>query len=167
MPERPTGQPRTLDRLDRRILDALQRDGRMSNRDLAAAVNLSPTPCLRRTARLEEGPIRRYKAILDPKALGYSIRAFLSLKRSRDSEREEIAALILAVPEVVACHVVSGEYDLIVEIVARDMDDYARIALDTIAAMPGIHDLRTTFSLVALRTDGDLPVDVSPDPQSR
>ena len=157
------GKVRGLDRIDRRILMLLQKDARLPNKEIARAVNLSPTPCLRRLNMLEEaGYITRYKAVLDPAQLGYSIHAFLSLKRSRDSSREEVSRQIMAIPEVLSCHVVSGEFDLLVELVARDMDDYARITIDNIAEMPGIYDLRTTFSIRALRRDGELPVGADP-----
>lgn len=151
---------RGLDRTDHRILTLLQKNARLSNKEIARTINLSPTPCLRRIGLLEEaGYIKRYKAVLDPAKLGFSIHAFLSLKRSRESSREQISRQILEIPEVVTCHVVSGEFDLLVELVARDMDDYARITIDHIAEMPGIHDLRSTFSIKTLRRDGDLPIE--------
>jgi Lrp/AsnC family leucine-responsive transcriptional regulator len=150
---------RALDRTDHRILLLLQENARLSNKEIARTINLSPTPCLRRISLLEKaGYITRYKAVLDPAKLGFSIHAFLSLKRSRESSREEISRQIMAIPEVLTCHVVSGEFDLLVELVARDMDDYARITIDHIAEMPGIYDLRSTFSIKALRRDGDLPI---------
>jgi Lrp/AsnC family leucine-responsive transcriptional regulator len=154
-----TGDEKQLDGFDRRILSLLQADARISNKEIAQKINLSPTPCLRRIKLLEEaGFIDRYKAILDPQSLGYSIHAFLSLKRRRDSSREDVSRRILDIPEVISCHVVSGEYDLMVELVARDMEDYARITINHIAEMPGIYDLRSTFSIKALKRDGDLPI---------
>lgn len=154
-----TGPIRRADSIDRSILQLVQADARLSNKEIATAVNLSPTPCLRRVKLLEQaGYIKRYKAVLDAASLGYSIRAFLGVKRSRSSDREAVSRQIMEIPEVLSCHVVSGEFDLMVEVVARDMDDYARIAIDTIAEMAGVYDLRSTFSIKALKTDGDLPL---------
>jgi len=146
-----------LDEIDLKILGLLQDDGRIANKDLARVVNLSPTPCLRRVGLLTEaGYIKGYKAVLDPAMLGFTLRAFLSIKRSRDSNRELIETELLAIPEVQACHVVSGEFDFLVELLARDMDDYGRIALGHISKISGIYDLRSTFSILPLKTVGKL-----------
>jgi Lrp/AsnC family leucine-responsive transcriptional regulator len=148
-----------LDATDLKVLDLLQKDGRLANRDLAKTIDLSPTPCLRRVSQLKEaGYILGYRAVLNPAMLGFTLRAFLSLKRSRDSDREKLTEQILAIPEVQACHVVSGEYDFLVELLARDMDDYARIAIGHISELPGIYDLRSTFSIVPLKIIGVLPI---------
>jgi Lrp/AsnC family transcriptional regulator, leucine-responsive regulatory protein len=150
---------RKLDRIDRRILSLIQSNARIANKELAQMVHLSPTPCLRRVGLLEQaGYIARYRAVLTPEKLGYSIRAFLTIKRTRESHRETVWQRILAIPEVVACHVVSGDFDLLVEVVARDMEHYAKLTLETIARIEGIYDLRSTLSIKALRTDGPLPV---------
>lgn len=148
-----------LDQTDLSVLDLLQKDGRLANKDLAKIIRLSPTPCLRRVRQLTQaGYILGYRAILDPAKLGFTLRAFLSLKRSRDSHRDKLVEQILAIPEVQACHVVSGEFDFLVELLARDMEDYARIAIGHISELPGIYDLRSTFSIVPLRTVGHLPI---------
>lgn len=150
---------RQLDRIDHSILRLLQADANLTNKQIAEAVNLSPTPCLRRIRLLEEaGFISRYKAILDPVKLGYTVHAFVGVKRSRQSDREALSSRILELPEVLSCHIVSGEFDMMVELIARDMEDYARISIETIAEMDGVHDLRTTFSIKALKTHGDLPL---------
>lgn len=150
-----TKSAKGLDEIDLKILGLLQDDGRIANKDLARVVNLSPTPCLRRVGLLTEaGYIKGYKAVLDPAMLGFTLRAFLSIKRSRDSNRELIGKELLAIPEVQACHVVSGEFDFLVELLARDMDDYGRIALGHISKISGIYDLRSTFSILPLKTVG-------------
>lgn len=152
-----TKSAKGLDEIDLKILGLLQDDGRIANKDLARVVNLSPTPCLRRVGLLTEaGYIKGYKAVLDPAMLGFTLRAFLSIKRSRDSNRELIGKELLAIPEVQACHVVSGEFDFLVELLARDMDDYGRIALGHISKISGIYDLRSTFSILPLKTVGKL-----------
>lgn len=154
------GKPaKELDEIDLKILSLLQDDGRLANKDLARMVNLSPTPCLRRVGLLTEaGYIKGYKAVLDPAMLGFTLRAFLSLKRSRDSDRDSLITQLLAIPEVQACHVVSGEFDFLVELLARDMDDYGRIAIGHISEIPGIYDLRSTFSILPIKTEGKLPL---------
>ncbi|MGC1497958.1 MAG: Lrp/AsnC family transcriptional regulator [Sulfitobacter sp.] len=153
------GNNRQLDRIDRAILHLLQSDARLPNKEIARRVNLSPTPCLRRVKILEEtGFIKRYRAVLDPVQLGYSIRAFLGVKRSRDSNRSSVADEVLKIPEVLACHVVSGEFDLLVEVVARDMEHYSEVVLEGIAELECVLDLRSTFSIKALKTDGALPI---------
>lgn len=150
---------RKLDRIDRAILHLLQADARIANKEIARRVNLSPTPCLRRVKMLEEaGYIRQYKTVLNPNQLGYAIRAFLGVKRSRNSSRSSVADEVMKIPEVLACHVVSGEFDLLVELVARDMEHYSEIALEHIAEMESVLDLRSTFSIKTLKTDGPLPM---------
>ncbi len=158
---------RVLDRTDRRILTRIQANGRLTNKQLAELVNLSPTPCLRRVNLLEQaGYIERYRAVLRPAKLGYTIRAFLTIKRTRESHRETVWQRMLAIPEVIACHVVSGDFDLLVEVVARDMEHYANLTLKTITSIDGVHDLRSTFSIQALKTDGDLPIVEADKPRS-
>ena len=150
---------RNIDRIDRRILQLLQSDARIPNTDLAKKVNLSSSPCLRRVSLLADaGYVRMFKAVLDPIRLGFTVRAFLSIKRSRESDQREVSSKIASVPEVIACHVVSGEYDLLAEVVARDMQHYAEITLETISKIDGVYDLRSSFSIRAIKTDGDLPI---------
>ncbi|MBI1773903.1 MAG: Lrp/AsnC family transcriptional regulator [Proteobacteria bacterium] len=150
---------RSLDEVDRRILTLLQQNARMSNKELAQKVELSPTPCLRRVGLLEEsGVLRRYRAVIDANHLGYTIRAFVTIKRTRESDRDGIWQQIARIPEVVACHVVSGEFDLLVELVARDMNHYGQLLLETINKIDGVYDSRSTFSIRALKMDGELPV---------
>lgn len=154
-----SGGRRQLDRTNRRILRLLQQNAHISNKDLAREVNLSPTPCLRRVGLLEEaGYIKRFRAVLDPGQLGLTIRAFLSIKRSRDSDQLKVSQSIARLPEVISCHVVSGEYDLLAEIVATDMEQYAKLTLETISRIDGVHDLRTTFSIRTIKVDGDYPI---------
>lgn len=154
-----TRQKQNLDRTSRRILSHIQTNAKLTNKQLAQLVNLSPTPCLRRVGLLEQnGFVRRYKAVIEPAKLGYQLRAFLTVKRSRESDRETVWEQLIAIPEVIACHVVSGEFDLLVELVARDMEHYSVLTLEKISQIPGVYDLRSTFSIKALRTDGDIPI---------
>lgn len=150
---------RSIDRTDRRILQLMQSNARIPNTDLAKLVNLSSSPCLRRVSLLTDaGYVRSYKAVLDPIKLGFTVRAFLSIKRSRESDQRTVSSRIASLPHVIACHVVSGEYDLLAEVVARDMQHYAEITLETISKIEGVYDLRSSFSIRAIKTDGDLPI---------
>ena len=155
-------KPKSLDKIDRRILKLLQDSGRLSNKDLSKQVNLSTTPCLRRVDILEQiGVIERYKAVLDAERLGYTVRAFVLVTRSRDVSRENVGDRILAIPEVIACHVVSAEADLLLEILARDMQHFGQIFLEQINKIEGIYDSRSVFSIKALKIDGAIPIQVA------
>lgn len=150
------------DRVDREILDRLQRAGRTSNVELAEAVRLSPSACLRRTRALEEtGIIAGYHAELDRARLGLGLTAFVALKVDQHSRATSrlIEEQLLAIPAVVACHVVSGEADFMVEIAVPDLAAYEQVLLDRILAIGPVRDARTTFSIRSVRQRGGLPLD--------
>lgn len=149
------------DRIDRRILDRLQREGRLSNLELADAVGLSPSACLRRTKALEsEGVIAGYRAVLDQRALGLGLTAFVSLKVRQHSEEtsREIEAALLDCPYVVACYIISGEADFMVQVVVPDLAAYERVLLGQILAIPQVNDARTTFAIRTVQPPGPLPL---------
>ncbi len=150
-----------LDAIDLRILDALQSDGRLTNQELADHVGLSPSPCLRRVRRLEkDGFIRTYRAVLDRDSVGLGLTVFADIKVEKHS-RENAAALqdaLIAMPEVVACHMVSGASDFIAEIVVSDLKTYERFLTDRLLALPMIGDIRSSFSLTRVKSDGALPL---------
>lgn len=150
---------RRIDRIDRRILRLLQDSGRLSTKDLSKQVHLSSTPCHRRIDILEKmGVIEGYKAVLDAEQLGYSVRAFIQVTRHKDAPRDEVWSKLLSIPEVIACHVVSGEADLLLEVVARDMQHYGQIFLDQISKIEGVSDSRSLFSIKALKVNGAIPI---------
>lgn len=154
-----TPKTRAVDKIDRGILKRLQGNGRISNKELAKQVHLSSTPCLRRVGMLEEsGVITGYKAMLDAEKLGYTVRAFVQVTRSRELNREHVWNQIRAIPEVIACHVISGEADLLLEIVARDMKHYGEILLEQLNKIEGVYDSRSLFSIKALKLHGEIPV---------
>jgi len=152
----------SLDRIDRNILAALQADGRLSNVDLADQVALSPSPCLRRVRRLEEaGVVRGYRAVLDRKAVGLGLTVFVEIKVARHS-LETAAALqerLVAIPEVVACHMVSGMADFLAEVVVPDLDAYERLLTDKLLTIGVIEDIRSNFAIRSVKVDGPLPLD--------
>lgn len=150
-----------LDAIDLRILSALQSDGRLTNQELADQVGLSPSPCLRRVRRLEkDGYIRTYRAVLDRDSVGLGLTIFVDIKMVKHS-RENAAALrdaLIAMPEVVACHMVSGNADFIAEIVVSDLKTYERFLTDQLLTLPMIGDIRSSFSLTRVKSDGALPL---------
>jgi Lrp/AsnC family leucine-responsive transcriptional regulator len=151
-----------LDAIDRRILAALQRDGRLSNVELADEVGLSPSPCLRRVRLLEEaGVIAGYRAVLDHKAAGLGLTVFVGIKveRHHEATTEALREAIRACPEVISCHIVSGEADFMLQVVAPDLDGYERFWLDTLLKLPGVSDIRSNFAIQTVKTDGLLPLD--------
>ena len=151
-----------FDRTDLAILDRLQRDGRIANVDLAEAVSLSPSSCLRRTKVLEaDGIIGGYRAELDRDRAGLGLTVFIALKvaqHSRETSRQIETALI-AIPAVVACHVVSGEADFLVEAAVPDLAAYERLLLDHILAIEPVTDARSTFAIRTVLSRGPLPLD--------
>ena len=151
----------TIDRIDRRILDTLQADGRLSNVDLAERIGLSPSPCLRRVKHLEDaGMIVGYRAVLDRKAIGLGLTVFIELKVGKHS-RDNAAMLqeaLLAIPEVVSCHMVSGVSDFLAEVVVPDLDAYERLMTDKILTLPTIEDVRSNFAIRTVKSDAPLPL---------
>ncbi|HEY2297463.1 MAG TPA: Lrp/AsnC family transcriptional regulator [Jatrophihabitans sp.] len=153
------------DKTDRAILRELQRDGRVANVDLADKVALSPSSCLRRTKALEaDGIIAGYRAELDRVQLGLGITVFISLRvaqHSRETSRI-IEQALLAIPAVVACHVVSGEADFLIEAVLPDLATYETLLLDKVLAIEPVVDARSTFAIRTVLSRGPLPLDALP-----
>jgi len=151
-----------LDRYDRQILAALQRDGRISNQELAEQIGLSPSPCLRRVRALEEaGLIRGYRALLDAKALGYSLMALIHIsmdqhtpERFQHFERE-----IQEVPEVLECLLITGQdADYQLKVVVKDMDGYQELLLNRITRIQGVTGVHSSFVLRRVVDNTALPV---------
>ncbi|NKE46765.1 Lrp/AsnC family transcriptional regulator [Roseomonas frigidaquae] len=151
----------SLDEIDRRILRALQQDGRIAVTLLAEQVGLSATPCLRRIRRMEEaGVIARYTAVVDPTRVGLPIQAFVQVALS--SHAEEVAAAfhraLEARSEVVAAYAMSGGMDYMLHVVASDFEAYAEFALKALLRMPGVKETRSSFVLMALKPPGAVPI---------
>ena len=148
-----------LDAIDWRILDALQENGRLTNVELADRVGLSPSPCLRRVRQLEaSGVIWAYRALLDPRALGLGLTVFVELKVDRHSREnaDALGAALGALPEVVACHMVSGAADFLVEVVVPDLAAYERFLSERLLVLPMVADIRSNFSLRRIKAAGPL-----------
>lgn len=152
---------RDLDAIDRRILSALQRNGRLSNVELAEAVGLSPSPCLRRVRLLEEaGVIAGYHAALDRAGIGLGLTVFVGVKVERHHEEEATAfrEAVRALPEVVSCHLVSGEADFLLQVVVPDLAAYERLLLDTLLKLPAVSDIRSNFAIQTVKDRAPLPL---------
>ncbi|WP_137154098.1 Lrp/AsnC family transcriptional regulator [Rhizobium sp. FKL33] len=148
-----------LDEFDLAIIDALQEDARMSNVDIAARVNLSPSPCLRRIRALEKaGVIRGYRADVDRRNIGLELTVFVFFKVIRHS-RENAGNLqdaLLALPEVVACHMISGEADFLAEVVVEDLAAYERLLTEKLLTLPEVTDIRSNFAIRTVKANGPL-----------
>jgi Lrp/AsnC family leucine-responsive transcriptional regulator len=149
------------DKTDRAVLQRLQLDGRIANVDLADAVSLSPSSCLRRTKTLEaDGIISGYRAELDRERAGLGLTVFITLKVDQHSREtsQRIEHALSAIPAVVACHVVSGEADFLVEAVVASLAAYERLLLDEILAIGSVTDARSTFAIRTVLSRGPLPL---------
>ncbi|WP_277185748.1 Lrp/AsnC family transcriptional regulator [Caballeronia sp. BR00000012568055] len=150
-----------LDRIDRDILSAIQRDGRVPVAKLAERVGLSETPCARRLKRLEsEGFIEGYRAMLSRKALGLGVVAFVSVRFS-DHDRsvsERFEREIAAIERVVSCHNVSGTADYLLQVVVRDLDEYGTFSRDVLRTLPGVTSVESMLSLREIKRDNGLPI---------
>lgn len=137
-----------LDRIDRRILQRLQRDGRMSNADLAKAVNISPATCHRRTQRLlDEGYIRSVRAEVAPRHVdrGTLVIVGVVLDRSTPDSFAAFEAAIVKMPVVLDCHLVAGDFDFFLKIRVRDIDDFNKLHGEQLIGLPGVRQTRTFF----------------------
>ena len=150
-----------LDGVDRRMLEILQREGRISNAALADRLHLSPSPCLRRLRALEgEGVISGYRAMLDRAKLGLGLTVFVELKVEGHSDRSAaaISERLTAAPEVVSAHIVSGSADFLLEVVVADLAAYERLMFETLLKLPNVSDVRSNFALRTVKPAGPLPL---------
>ena len=150
-----------LDSVDRRMLEILQRDGRISNAALAEQLHLSPSPCLRRLRALErDGVITGYSAVLDRAKLGLGVTLFVELKVEGHSDRSaaEITERLTAAPEVISAHIVSGAADFLLEVVVADLAGYERLMFDTLLPIPHVADVRSNFALRTAKPPSPLPL---------
>lgn len=149
-----------LDPTDLRILKVLQDEGDIPNNQLAERVNLTPGPCSRRVARLHElGIIRKHTVVLDYKALGFGIVAFveITLDRQASNVGHVFVDEIQRIPEVVECHIAAGTYDFLLKIVARDMQDYQRLIWDAFNRIDGVRTVRSVFVIDTVK-EGAAPL---------
>ncbi|HKK22221.1 MAG TPA: Lrp/AsnC family transcriptional regulator [Pseudohaliea sp.] len=152
-----------LDRTDRRILDLIQRNGRISNLELADAVGLSPTPCARRLKRLEEsGLVRGTVTLLDQDALGLKLTAYIGISMDRHTPDRFAAfeAEVTSYPEVLECSVVTGQAaDYLLKAVLPDMQHYEQFLLGRLTRIPGVTGVHSSFELRRVVQRTVLPLD--------
>lgn len=150
-----------LDGLDRRILTALQSEGRLTNLELADRVGLSASPCLRRVRRLEkEGFIESYGARLNRHRIGLGLTVFISvnMERHRDVDAEKFRDAVLGMAEVVACYVTSGNHDFLLQVVVPDLVEYRRFALERLPKVPGVQSIHSSFAIDVVKENVPLPL---------
>lgn len=151
-----------LDATDRRILEALQVDGRLANTTLAERVRLSPSPCLRRVNNLERrGVINGYRANLDRDAVGLGLTVFVQIKVSGHSRgtADRFERAVAEIPEVISCHLLSGAFDFLLEVVVPDLATYERLLLDHLLNLPAVADLSSNIAIRSVKEPSALPLD--------
>lgn len=151
----------SLDQTDRRILGALQKQGRISNSDLAEAVNLSASACHRRMQRLEaDGYIRGYVALLDARKMQLPTTVFveITLSGQADEVLEAFEKAVARIPDVLECHLMAGTADYLLKVVAEDTEDFARIHRQYLARLPGVAQMQSSFALRTVFKTTALPV---------
>lgn len=146
-----------IDMIDLQILAELQDDGRMTNVDLSRRVGLTAPPCLRRVKALEgRGIIRAYHADLDPQILGYTITVFamVSLRSQAEADLRAFEDHVAGLPEVRECHMLNGEIDFILKVVARDLQSFQRFLTSCLTPAPNVASVKTSLTI---RTSKNLP----------
>jgi Lrp/AsnC family leucine-responsive transcriptional regulator len=152
---------RALSATDRKILRAVQQQGRITGAALAERVGMEASPCLRRLHALEEaGVITGYRAALDHAALGYAVEAFVFIKLSQSEPgwRTRLVARLNDEPDVIACWALAGDTDLLARVVATDMAAFGEFTLNRLLTLPGVADVRSGFVLSVIKQDSGVPV---------
>ncbi|NQE62606.1 Lrp/AsnC family transcriptional regulator [Caulobacter sp. RHG1] len=150
-----------LTRADRKILQILQEDGKISNVDLAERVGLSPSPCLRRVKQLEAtGLIAGYVALLDRRKARLDVLAYVEVQVDHtEGAAEAFQQAVLREPEVVGCYVMTGSFDYLLRVVVPNLDAYADLTMKRLLKMPGVKDVRSSFVLDTIKDSTALPLD--------
>jgi Lrp/AsnC family leucine-responsive transcriptional regulator len=150
-----------LDRFDAKILDALQRDGRLPVVDLAESIGLSPTPCARRIKALEsEGAIEGYAAVLNPALVGLAVLAIVQVKLSEHTD-ETVARFereIQLMDEVTKCMAMTGSYDFILEVYGKDLEALSNVVLKKLIRVPNVRDLQSSVVLQTIKRTARIPL---------
>lgn len=150
-----------LDRIDRNILNELQKDGRISNVELSKRVGLSPTPCLERVRRLErQNYITGYTALLNPQYLDASLLVFveITLNRGAPDVFEQFNAAVQKLDDIQECHLVSGDFDYLLKTRVSDMGAYRKLLGDTLLRLPGVNDTRTYVVMEEVKQSNQLVI---------
>ncbi|MCX8955019.1 MULTISPECIES: Lrp/AsnC family transcriptional regulator [unclassified Ruegeria] len=151
----------SLDTTDRKILAALQKNGRMSNSELSEQVNLSPSACHRRVQRLEvDGYIRNYVALLDARKMNVPTTVFVEITLQGQAEEvlDVFEKAVARIPDVLECHLMAGTADYILKVVAENTEDFARIHRQYLSRLPGVAQMQSSFALRTVFKTTALPV---------
>jgi DNA-binding Lrp family transcriptional regulator len=150
-----------LDPIDIKLLSELQANGRVTNVELAEKVGLTAPPCLRRMRTLEqEGVIRSYHANIDPAALGYTITVFamVSLKSQAEADLKEFENHVLSLPDVRECHMLNGEIDFILKILARDLQSFQELLTSQLTSAPNVSSVKTSLTIRTAKDEPGVPI---------
>lgn len=151
----------SLDTTDRKILAALQKNGRMSNAELSEQANLSPSACHRRVQRLEvDGYIRNYVALLDARKMNVPTTVFVEITLQGQAEEvlDAFEKAVARIPDVLECHLMAGTADYILKVVAENTEDFARIHRQYLSRLPGVAQMQSSFALRTVFKTTALPV---------
>ena len=154
-------QNKSLDRVDRQILRELQQNARLSNTELARRISLSATPCAERVKRLEsQGYIQQYQAKLNPRQLNLELLVFveISLLRTSADVFAEFSQAVASLPQVLECHLVSGNFDYLIKARVADMKAYRKLLGETLLTLPGVSDSRTYVVMEEVKETQTLPI---------
>lgn len=149
-----------FDKIDRAILDSLQKNGRISNNDLADRVGLSASACLRRVKSLEEnGVIDRYVALVQQSAAGLSDNVFVQVAVEKQTKEKlaEFERKVRECPQIMECYLMSGDADYLLRVVVSDASDYERLHMDVLTALPGVSQIKSNFSLRTVTKKTSIP----------
>lgn len=158
-----------LDRIDRQILRDLQDDGRMTNVELARRAGISAPPCLRRVRALEDaGFIRGFHADIDPVALGYNVTVFahVGLNSQAEADLKAFESLVGEWDQVRECHMLAGETDFLLKVVARDWDDYQRFLTTRLTAAPNVAHVKSALAIRTAKLKPGVPIDVEEEQEA-
>lgn len=150
-----------MDAIDLRILDHLQKDARISNVDLAEAVNLSPSPCLARVRSLEaEGFITRHVTLLDAKKLGLTVSVLVqvTLEKQIESVLDVFEKAVRERPEVMECYLMTGDADYLLRVLVPDVTAFERFILDFLSRVPGVGNIKSSFALKQVKYQTEMPI---------
>lgn len=155
--------PKHIDKIDRRILIELQKDGKISNVDLSRKVGLSPSPCLERVKRLEQqGYITGYRAILDPNKLGAAMLVFVEITLTKTSVDifAEFSTAVQEQEDIQECHLVSGNFDFLLKTRVADMANYRKLLGDTLLRLPGVSESRTYVVMEEVKHTSNIKINL-------
>ncbi len=154
-------QDEELDSIDVHLLEVLQKEAHLTNLQLAARVGLSSSPCLRRVRRLEEGGwIQGYSVKINQKKVGLGVTAFVdvNIERHHDTDVQAFMQSIGELPEVIACYIISGQSDFLLQVVVRDLEAYRVFTLEKLLRVPGVKDIRSSFAIGTVKELSPLPL---------